>query len=212
MPSSGARQEPIQRLACYVLGVDKSREHPSDQELVHRALAERDAFAPIVARYDGVLRRYITRLGSFDSDTAKDILQETFIKAYIHLNDYDPALPFGAWLYRIAHNEAISHFRKQKNRPRPMERVEDLELFERIADTLDIAQEADRKIDQSTVRAALSTLDFTYRELIILRFFEEKSYEEIADILELPVGTVAAYLNRAKAKLRAALKGYDEPT
>ena len=185
-------------------------ENVPDQVLVKEALARRDAFASIVARYDTRIRRYIVRLGSLDAETANDILQETFIKAYLHLNDYDPNLPFSAWLYRIARNETVSHFRKQKNRPRTMESETDLEAFGRIADDLDIEREANTSIDREAVRAALDTLDLKYRDVLLLRFFEDKSYDEISDILELPAGTVAAYLHRAKAKLKEKLKRYDE--
>lgn len=185
-------------------------EQISDQELVKAALAHRDAFAHIVARYDTRIRQYVIRLGSLDAETAKDILQEVFIKTYLHLNDYDPTLPFSAWLYRIARNETISHFRKQKNRPRVMKSEADLEAFGRIADDIDIEREADATINQDAVRAALETLNLKYRDVILLRFFEHKSYDEISDILELPPGTVAVCLHRAKAALKEQLKRYDE--
>ncbi len=181
-----------------------------DQELVKEALAHRDAFARIVTRYERRIRHYVTRLGSLDRETAKDILQETFIKAYLHLNDYNPSLPFSAWLYRIAHNETMSHFRKQKNRPRVMKSEDDARVFDKVVDDLDIEREADAAINHEAVRVALNTLDFKYRDVLALRFFEDKSYDEISDILELPLGTVAVYLNRAKAKLREKLKKYDE--
>lgn len=184
-------------------------EIPSDQELVRAALKERDAFAPLVARYDKKLQRYIARLGSLDAETVKDILQETFIKTYVHLNDYDPSFPFGAWIYRIARNETMSHFRKMKNRPRSVESAEDAELFDKIADDLNIEREADTEINGAAIRSALDTLDLKYRDILVLRFFEEKSYDEISDILEMPPGTVAVYLNRAKAKLKEKLKRYD---
>ncbi|MBU6321622.1 MAG: RNA polymerase sigma factor [Patescibacteria group bacterium] len=187
-------------------------ERVSDQELVKAALIHREEFAALVARYDVRILRYVTRLGSLDPDTAKDVLQETFIKAYLHLNDYDPSLPFSAWIYRIAHNETVTHFRRQKNRPRPVENEDDLKVFDEIADDLDIEHESNTTINRAAVRAALDALDFKYRDVLLLRFFEEKSYDEISDILELPRGTVAVYLNRAKAKLKEQLKRYDEHT
>ncbi|MDB5244369.1 MAG: subfamily polymerase sigma factor [Parcubacteria group bacterium] len=182
---------------------------PSEKDLVHAARKDPEAFAAIVARYDERLRRYIVRLGLLDADAVKDVLQEAFIKTYIHLNDYDSSLPLSAWLYRIARNETMSHFRKQRNRPHSVEYSEDTEQFEKIADELDIEHEANASIDQAAVRAALNTLDLKYREILILRYFEEKSYEDIAAILLIPMGTVGVYLNRGKKLLKIALKRYD---
>ncbi len=182
--------------------------HPqqSDQELVASTLKDRHAFAELVERYEKPLTRYIARLGSRDPEHTKDILQESFIKAYLHLNGYDPALSFSAWMYRIVHNETISHFRSLKNRPRPVEDEKDLEMFTLLADEFDLPAEADRVLLQKSIREGLDLLEPKYRDVVILRFFEEKSYEEISDILEIPSGTVATYLSRAKTKLREILK------
>ncbi|MDR3571596.1 MAG: sigma-70 family RNA polymerase sigma factor [Candidatus Pacebacteria bacterium] len=181
----------------------------SDQDLVRASLADRHSFALLVSRYEQRLRRYVMRLGMLDPENAKDILQESFIKAYINLNDYDQSLPFSAWLYRIARNETFSHYRRQKNRPRVLESADE-EMFERVADDLNIEHEANKTSAHAAVRAAVESLDLKYRDIVLLRYFEDKSYAEISDILELPEGTVAAYINRAKAKLKEALKRYDE--
>ena len=189
--------------------MSENHNDPPDKDLVLSALKDREAFASIVARYDERLRRYITRLGLLDAEAVKDVLQEAFIKTYIHLNDYDPSLPLSAWLYRIARNETMSHFRKQRNRPHSVEHLDDAELFERIADDLDVESEVNASINHAALRAALDTLDLKYREVLVLRFFEEKSYDEISDILEIPEGTVGVYLNRGKRQLKEALKRYD---
>ena len=109
-------------------------------------------------------------------------------------------------MYRIVHNETINYFRSIKNRPQPVEHEEDLEIFVQIADELDISKEADKARLQTTIQHAIETLESKYKDVIVLRFFEEKSYDEMSDILELPQGTVATYLNRAKAQLRQALE------
>ncbi len=180
--------------------------HSTDQELVTLTLKDQQVFGLLVERYEKKLVRYIARLGVGDPDTIKDILQESFIKAYLNLNGYDSAQSFSAWMYRIVHNETVSHFRSLKNRPRPIEREEDLEVFAQIADELDIAYEADKVLLQASIQQAVEKLEPKYKDVIILRFFEEKSYDEISDILELPQGTVATYLNRAKARLRQTLE------
>jgi RNA polymerase sigma-70 factor (ECF subfamily) len=177
----------------------------SDQELVASTLKNRQAFAAIVERYEEPLRRYLRRLGA-DTEGTKDILQESFIKIYVNLNDYDAALSFSSWIYRITHNEAINYFRKQSTRPATVEKEEDLSLFENIPDELDIETESDTKARHAVVLKALKSLEENYREMLVLRFFEEKSYEEISDILQIPTGTVASYISRAKLRLKEILK------
>ena len=186
--------------------MDNTPHKQTDQELDAATLKDRNAFAILVSRYEAPLYRYIVRLGAADVEATKDILQEVFIKAYINLNDYDPSLSFSAWLYRIAHNETINQYRKQQNRPRHVEKEEDLELFERIADDLDIEAQSDAVLQRKAIQKVLNALEERYRDVLILRFFEEKTYDEISDILQIPMGTVATYLRRAKAKLKDILK------
>ncbi|MHB1086794.1 MAG: RNA polymerase sigma factor [Minisyncoccota bacterium] len=180
----------------------------TDQELVQESLANRHAFAALVAKYEAPLRRYVKRLGVDSPEDAEDLLQEAFIKAYVNLNDYDPSLPFGAWMYRITHNETISHFRKQRVRPRTVETEENLVMFENIADDSDIPAEIDREILKKAIHTALAGIAEQYRDVLVLRFLEEKSYDEIAEILQIPSGTVATYISRGKRELKEALKRF----
>ena len=180
----------------------------TDQELVRESIVDRHAFAALVAKYEAPLRRYMKRLGINSPEDADDVLQEAFIKAYVNLNDYDPSLPFGAWMYRITHNETISHFRKQRVRPRVVETEEDLVLFENIVDTTDIPAEIDKKILKAAVYKALAGIAEQYRNVLVLRFLEEKSYDEIAEILQIPSGTVATYISRGKRELKDILKKF----
>lgn len=177
----------------------------SDQELVAATLRDKHAYVGLVERYEAPLLRYVRRLGA-DRELAKDAVQEAFIKAYVNLNDYDPSLAFSAWLYRIVHNETISLFRKMANRPAPVTKEEDLGLFERIPDELDLVVESDRARVRAAVARALSRLEPKYREVMVLRFFEEMSYDEISDILRIPHGTVATLINRGKSRLREFLQ------
>jgi RNA polymerase sigma-70 factor (ECF subfamily) len=183
----------------------------TDRDLVVDTLADRNAYVGIVDRYQPKLKRYITRLGCRDDESIKDILQDVFIKVYINLNDYDSSLSFNAWIYRIAHNETISSFRKQKIRPKVFELEDDLFLFENIIDDTDISAELDLKLLQMSVRTALADVNEKYRDVLVLRFLEDKSYDEISDILQIPSGTVATYISRGKQKLKSLLKK-TEPT
>jgi RNA polymerase sigma-70 factor (ECF subfamily) len=177
----------------------------SDQDLVAGALRDKQAFAAIVQRYQTPLFRYIIRQGCRDNGMAKDLLQEVFIKTYLHLNDYDPTLSFSSWIYRIAHNETVSHFRKEKSRPFVLDKGEFGELLEKISDDLDMDNRDRRCYSASDIQEALVRLEVRYRDVIVLRFFEEKSYDEISDILQMPAGTVATLLNRAKKKIKSCL-------
>jgi RNA polymerase sigma-70 factor (ECF subfamily) len=178
----------------------------SDQELVVKTLENKQKFASIVRRYEAPLLRYIVRQGCRDNAQAQDVLQEVFIKAYLHLNDYDPSLPFSSWIYRIAHNETITHFRKEKNRPFVLDKGEDDELFGKIVDDLELSQQEKQQYPAPDIHLALGKLEAKYRDIIVLKFFEDKSYEEISDILQMPQGTVATLINRAKKKIRLYLE------
>jgi RNA polymerase sigma-70 factor (ECF subfamily) len=178
----------------------------SDSEAVLAALKDPEAFSIIIDRYRPRLSRYVRRLGIFDPDTVNDILQEAFIKTYLNLNDYNSSLAFSSWIYRIAHNETMMHFRHMKNRAQALKSEDAFTLFENIPDGLDIAQESDARLRSRRIAEALQQLKPEYREVVVLRFFDGKTYEEISDILEIPQGTVATKLSRGKAALESLLK------
>jgi len=179
-----------------------------DQDLVQAALREPKAYASIVRRYEAPLKRYVGRLLGTSSPSIEDVLQETFIKAYVNLNDYDQRRRFSPWLFRIAHNEAHTLLRKQRTEPRVISGEEGLLLLERTKGT-ETRTDLDIAYDEERVRAALTDLDERYRDVMILRFLEDKNYEDISDILELPMGTVATLISRGKQQLRRALGDRD---
>ncbi len=177
----------------------------SDCELVAAALRDPHSFTLIVKKYQAPLQRYIIRLGCADTRDVEDVLQEVFLKCYTHLNDYDSDLKFSSWLYRIAHNETMSLFRRKQVRPISMATEEELKLFENIPEETDFLDDLTRKSDAKAIHDALGRMNKKYRSVIILRFFEEKNYAEISDILHIPEGTVATYINRGKKSLNEIL-------
>ena len=184
----------------------QDRHSPPDQDLVAAALRDRQAYALIVRRWQPVLSRYLRRLLGQSTEAAEDVLQDVFIKVYVNLNDYDHARPFGPWIYRIAHNEALSFIRKRKAEP-PLITGEDAQLIiERLSDGVDVQETSDRLRIEEKVRAAINQLDLRYRDVLVLRFLEEKGYDEIAEILHVPSGTVATLINRGTKQLRSALQ------
>ncbi len=175
---------------------------PSDSELVEMTLKEPNQYSFLVERYEAKLRRYITRLGVRNPDDQLDVLQEIFIKAYRNLNSFDTSFSFSSWIYRIAHNEAISFYRKKNVRPEGHLVGESEEILEFISAKEEAADVSfDKGINATEVAKALSILDEKYREPIILRFFEHKEYEEISDILQIPIGSVGTLIHRGKKQL-----------
>ena len=90
---------------------------PSDEELVSLTIADKQQFGVLIERYEQKLTRYVTRLGVKNPDDQLDVMQEVFLKIYKNLNGFDTKLSFSSWAYRIAHNEAISWYRKRNVRP-----------------------------------------------------------------------------------------------
>lgn len=186
-------------------------EHPdcqelSDNDIIAKTLGNQDYFACIIARYQRRLLTYIRRLSNVNFQEAEDILQESFIKAYLNLNDFDTSLKFSSWIYRIVHNQTISNFRKHKARPEGNLIDIDDKVLNNFAHDFDLNREMDHKMLKEMLGKALKKLPPKYREVIVLRFFLENSYDEIADILKKPTGTVATLINRAKKHLQHILK------
>jgi RNA polymerase sigma-70 factor (ECF subfamily) len=135
------------------------------------------------------------RISKFRQEDAEDILQDVFIKTYYNLNEFDDELKFSSWIYRIAHNQTVSEIRKKVSRPSiPLEK-EDIDRFE---DAFDITKEIDNSFDREIIDKAISQLDEKYREVLILRYLDEKDYVEISDILKKPVSTVGNLIARGK--------------
>ncbi|WP_456442911.1 RNA polymerase sigma factor [Caldithrix abyssi] len=181
-------------------------ENLSDNELVQLSLKDKDSFYYIVQRYGPKILRYIKRTTNVSQEDAEDILQEVFIKVYRNLNSYKPYLPFSSWIYRIAHNEVINHYHKTKTH-KEMSRLniesEDVKsLVEAIQDDGDVQQKVISLENAEKIKEMLAELPAKYREVLILRYLEEKSYNEISDILRKPPGSVATLINRAKSRLQ----------
>lgn len=178
----------------------------NDLELVQLTLADQENFLYLVNRYEPKLLRFIQRISGLSTDDAQDLLQEVFIKVYQNLNDFDQSLKFSSWLYRIAHNQVISNYRKNKSRPQMSLFDLDLESCEQLASNFDINQDIDQNILRQKIAKALKRVDLKYQEVMILKYLEDKSYEEISDIIKKPLSTVGTLLRRGKYALQQELK------
>jgi RNA polymerase sigma-70 factor (ECF subfamily) len=178
----------------------ESCKHLSDNELVAKSLDNLDYFSCLFQRYEPELLRYIHRLGGIDADEARDILQESFIKIWRNLNEFDAGLKLSSWIFRIVHNETVSFIRKKKSFGKNNNL--DIEIFRNILSDGTESYEDREELIRNTL-IMLNDLPFKYKEVLVLKFLEKKSYEEISDILKIPEGTVAIRINRAKKMLRA---------
>ena len=169
--------------------------------LISRARGgDREAFGALVEQYrDNVYRLAYRMCGNaYDADEAA---QEAFVAAWRALPNFRGDAKFSTWLYRLTTNAAIDVMRREKRH----QTVGDGEMMD-LADDADSPQETvERTEQQEAVQKALATLSEEYREVLLLRYMEELDYAEIAEVLQLPSGTVKSRINRAKAALKAAL-------
>ena len=182
----------------------------TDEQLLARLReGDREVFGPLVRRYErelyGYLRRYLG-----DDDLADDVFQNTFVQVFLKIQQYEPGRAARPWLYAIATNQAIDALRKKNRRadrradaavtaddegePRP--------LFELIpSPDVGPPDQADRAEQRELVRAAVERLPDLLRQVVLLAYFQGMKYRDIADTLEIPVGTVKSRLHAALTKL-----------
>lgn len=166
----------------------------SDEEIVVLVRTNRDLYAEIIKRYQEKLTRYTTYLVG-DYHQASDIVQETFIKAFKNLNGFDARKKFSSWIYRIAHNETMNIIKKNK-------KTVSLETQVDFDSGINLEEELLKKELVEHAHECLALIPVIYREPLSLYYLEERSYEEIGDILKLPVGTVGTRINRAKIMMK----------
>lgn len=177
-------------------------ENKTDEELVALILENQRYFLCLMNRYQDKLLRYIMRISGVRREDAEDLLQEVYIKVYRNLNDFDESFKFSSWIYRITHNQVISEFRKKQARPQQFLSELSDAIIENFASDLNLEREVNLVFNKEIVAKVLSSLKDEYQEIIILRFFEDKDYKEISDILKKPMGTVATLINRAKKQFQ----------
>jgi len=196
--------------------VNSSIDHPEkivkrdDSELVKRAKkGDGKAYDELTLLYKEAVFSIIYRM-VHNRQEAEDLTQEAFIKAYNSINSFNEEYAFSTWLFKIATNNCIDFFRKRKLKTYSMDQTiqyKDEEIQQEFADTEPTAEKEILSSEKSAIiRNAIDHLPEKYRTAIILRHHEERSYEEIADILSLPLGTVKARIFRAREMLKKGLK------
>jgi RNA polymerase sigma-70 factor, ECF subfamily len=183
----------------------------TDAELVERTLAGfEDGFRALVLRHQRRIYNLLARMLRNPS-LAEELTQEAFLKAFRNLRSFDPRFKFSNWILRIAHNAAIDAVRRRGPQEVSLD-VPAEPASALTADTLvdprsgDAAQAVERRELGEALSAALDRLRPEYRRMVVLRYQEELSYEEIAEITGLPLGTVKSHLHRARAEMADILR------
>ncbi len=185
----------------------------TDQEVVQHALVGREAaYRELISRYQRPVFSLIFRMVR-DRELAEDLTQETFVKVLNAIDSYRPEYKFSSWIFKIANNAAIDHLRRRQLDTLSLDGSPHAESSEAVeATTLQIGDGRETQLDEVTSRelgqqiaVAMGKLRPEYRSCILLRHVEGRAYEEIAEMLDLPLGTVKTYIHRARHELRLML-------
>lgn len=186
----------------------------TDEELIEAVLTgDRDAFARLVRRHQRGVLAFAARM-SGDRESAPDIAQETFLKAYCALGSFDPTFRFSTWLYRIASNCAVDHLRRRRARipsdaarnPEAEGGGSQLRATDPSPDQLLRCRELEHRLDRE-----IGALPPRYRQLLHLRHREQMRYDEISRATGIPIGTVKNRIFRAREILRGRLADVLDP-
>ncbi len=177
----------------------------SDEQLIPLIIQDRNVFVVITARYKIKLFNYIQRLTNISDDDAEDLLQDVFLKVYLNLNSFNHQMKFSSWIYAITRNQVISRYRRLASRPEGHTVVLDEQLTGQLVADFNLADQQDKKNIAKAVSDGLYRLKSKYRDILILKYIEEKDYQEISDIIRKPLGTVGSMLNRAKLELKKVI-------
>ena len=169
---------------------------------------DQNAYADIVNLYQHKLYQVCYRMLG-NKQEAEDIAQEAFIRAYINLHSYDQKRKFSTWLYRIATNLCIDRIRKKKPDyylDAEVAGTEGLDMYSQIAADEKLPEEAVEQMElQDRIQYEISRLPDKYRSVIVLKYIEELSLQEISEILDMPLGTVKTRIHRGREALRKQL-------
>ncbi len=175
-----------------------------DCDLVASAVAGHEGgFEELVRRYQRPISAYVYRMVG-DYDAALDLTQEIFIKVYGSLARYRSEFKFSTWIYKIAHNCAVDHLRRNNGREQSLVSGVEGDSYELPIESgrLSPEQESERKERRMEIESVVRALPAAYRELIILRHSQDLTYEEIVEVTGLPLGTVKNRLFRARDMMR----------
>jgi len=174
----------------------------SDEQIIEKILKDdKDIYREIIKRYEKKLSHYLRKF-ICDQDEIEDVLQVVFIKTYKNLYGFDQEKKFSSWIYRIAHNEAVNYLKKKRSTKICLDDIE----YKLVDDKVNLNEGIDKSFLKKDIEKIISSLKHKYREPLLLFFFEEKSYEEISDILRIPKNTVGTLILRGKKQIKESLE------
>jgi RNA polymerase sigma-70 factor (ECF subfamily) len=183
----------------------------SDEELIARFQnGDEQAYVELVNRYRDRLMTFVYRFVN-DGVIAEDIVQDTLVKLYTHKDYYRNIAKFSTWIYTIASNLAKTELRKRKRRPHKL--ISQMGLEGQNWDVPDedrTNEEIEVQFNETQIQRAMMTLPLHFRTAVILRDIQELSYEEISNIINVPLGTVKSRINRARLQLQEELRHVNE--
>lgn len=192
---------------------------PSDKALAAKVSGgDERAFRELMTRYEKPVFSLVYRMVR-DRGLAEDLAQETFIRAYTNIGSYNPSYKFSSWIFKIGHNLTIDHLRKKRldtvsihGAPDALTEDEQARTSLDLEDTGELPDTYVENLELgSQIERAISRLRPEYRTATLLRHVEGYSYQEIAKIMDLPLGTVKTYIHRARLELKEALADVERP-
>jgi len=187
--------------------------HATDPELVNYARSgSEQAYRELLGRYQRPVFSLVYRMVR-DREQAEDIAQETFIKVFNNIERYDSRYKFSSWIFKIASNLAIDTLRKKELATVSIDGSRHAETADEIESTRITVESRDENPEEALLakelgaelEQAIGALRPEYRTAILLRHVEGRAYEEIAEVMGIPLGTVKTYIHRARGELREAL-------
>ncbi|MEI6222779.1 MAG: RNA polymerase sigma factor [bacterium] len=172
----------------------------TDEELVGRVCGgEQELYGEVIRRYEDKLRRYVGYLVSDPGFDGEGVVQNILLKGFVNLRGFDVRKSFSSWIYRIAHNEVMNAVKHAKLR-----QSDDLALFSDVLKGQeDTAKEVEDTMVREQIEGCLSAIPLQYREVVVFFYFEQYTYDQISDILHIPVQTVGTLLHRGKKLLKS---------
>jgi RNA polymerase sigma-70 factor, ECF subfamily len=174
-----------------------------DEELVvYIREKNKDAYSFVINRYSEKIRRYVNRLIN-NPDEAEDLTQQALVNAYINLNSFNKNKRFSPWIYRIAHNLAVNWIKRKKAQI-SLDRNE--VVASKLASKIDVMEDVSGVDFNEKFTVLLNKLPKKFKEPFMLKYIEDKTYDEISTILRMPKNTVGTMVNRAKKILKKELE------
>jgi len=158
---------------------------------------EKEKYGEIIERYWGKLERYLREICNQRGEVVEDLVEETLIKGYEKIQSFDRGRKFSSWIYRIGHNVGVDFIKKKKE-----SRLSEWSEENTVDGTINIEDREVWREKKEELHKAIQSLEEKYKEAVWLYYFEDKSYDEIADILETTTNNVGVLIKRAKDKLR----------